>query len=119
MTELIIDPSAESFAQLIHRDRRFRVRDANNDRNKGISFVNTMFHQYKLKIASCCKETLKELWSYSWDTEKSRKTGTDVVIKENDHLMDALRYLCATMVMPKTRLYGIVMPSMDNQKRSA
>ena len=113
ISELIIDPSAESFAQLIQRERRFRVRDANNDVLKGISFVNTMFHQYKLKIGSGCKETLKELWAYSWDTEKSRKTGTDVVIKQNDHLMDAMRYLCATAVMPKTRLYGIVMPSQD------
>jgi PBSX family phage terminase large subunit len=111
--ELIIDPSAESFAQLIHKDKRFRVRDANNEVLKGISFVNTCFHQYKLKVAKGCKELLKELWSYSWDTEKSRKTGTDVVIKENDHLCDALRYLCATIIMPKTRLYGIVMPSQD------
>lgn len=116
VTELIIDPSAESFAQLIHKDRRFRIRDANNEVLKGISFVNTMFHQYKLKIASGCKEVLKELWSYSWDTEKSRKTGTDVVIKENDHLMDAMRYLCATVVMPKTKLYGIVMPSLDRTR---
>lgn len=120
VNECIIDPSAESFAQLIQRDRRFKLRDANNDVLKGISFVNTMFHQYKLKVASCCKELLKELWAYSWDTEKSRKTGTDVVIKENDHLCDALRYMCATMVMPKTRLYGIVMPSQDNiTRRSA
>ena len=117
--ELIIDPTAESFAQLIHKDRRFKVRDATNDVLKGISFVNTCFHQYKLKIAKGCKELLKELWSYSWDTEKSRKLGTDVVIKENDHLCDALRYLCATIVMPKTRLYGIVMPSQDRiDKRS-
>lgn len=111
--EVIIDPSAESFSQLIHKDKRFKVRDANNDVLKGISFVNTCFHQYKLKIASCCKELFKELWSYSWDTEKSRKTGTDVVIKENDHLCDSLRYLCSTVIMPKTRMYGIVMPSQD------
>lgn len=116
VNECIIDPSAESFAQLIHKDRRFRLRDANNEVLKGISFVNTMFHQYKLKIATGCKETLKELWSYSWDTERSRKTGTDVVIKENDHLMDAMRYLCATVVMPKTKMYGIVMPSLDRTR---
>ena len=114
--ECIIDPSAESFAQLIHKDKRYKIRDANNEVLKGISFVNTLFHQHKLEIASCCKELLKELWSYSWDTEKSRKTGTDVVIKENDHLCDAMRYLCSTAIMPKTRLYGIVMPSMDNTR---
>lgn len=112
VSECIIDPSAESLAQLIHKDKRLKLRDANNEVLKGISFVNTMFHQRKLMVANCCKELLKELWAYSWDTEKSRKTGTDVVIKENDHLCDALRYLCATMVMPKTRLYGIVMPSL-------
>ena len=116
VSECIIDPSAESFAQLIRKDHRFRLRDADNEVLKGISFVNTMFHQYKLRIASCCKETLKELWAYSWDTEKSRKTGTDVVIKDNDHLMDAMRYLCTTVVMPKTRMYGIVMPSLDRTR---
>lgn len=113
VAEVIIDPSAESFAQLIHKDRRYKVRDANNDVLKGISFVNTLFHQHKLKVASCCKNVLNELWAYSWDTEKSRKTGTDVVIKDKDHTMDAMRYLCATIIMPKTRLYGVVMPSTD------
>lgn len=112
VNECIIDPSAESFAQMIHKDKRFKVRDADNEVLKGVSFVNTMFHQRKLMVANCCKELLKELWTYSWDTEKSRKTGIDAVIKENDHLCDALRYLCATMVMPKTRLYGIVMPTL-------
>ena len=116
--EVIIDPSAESFAQLIHKDHYFKVRDANNDVLKGISFVNTCFHQYKLKIASYCKALLDELWAYSWDTEKSRKTGVDTVIKENDHCSDSLRYQLATIVMPKTRLYGIVMPTQDRINRN-
>ena len=116
VTNCIIDPSAESFAQLIQKDRRYRLRDADNEVLKGISFVNTMFNQRKLKICDCCKDTLKELWSYSWDTEKSRKTGTDVVIKENDHILDSMRYTLTTMVMPKTKLYGIVMPSLDRTR---
>lgn len=109
----IIDPSAKSLIVLMQKDQRFRVMPANNEVISGISFVNTMFGQGKLKIASNCKATYKELYAYAWDTEKSRQQGKDVVIKANDHNMDALRYFCYTIVKPKTRLYGITMPSTD------
>lgn len=117
VTEVIIDPSAESLAQLIQKERHFKVRDANNEVLAGISFINTMFHQFKLKVARCCREFIKETQAYSWDTEKSREKGVDIVIKQNDHLCDCARYLCYTIVRPKTRLYGVVMPLDDKLNR--
>ena len=111
--ETIIDPSAASLKLMIQKDRRLKVRDADNDVVPGISFTNTMFRQEKLKICDCCKSTLEELYAYSWDTEKSRETGKDIVIKKFDHNMDEMRYFCNTIVKPKTKLYGVVFTSYD------
>lgn len=106
----IVDPSAKSFIVLMQKDHRFRVLQANNDVLAGISFTNSMFSQHKLYIADKCSHVRQELYSYSWDTEKSRKTGKDCVIKTNDHNMDAMRYVCYTAIKPKTRLYGVLAP---------
>lgn len=104
---IILDPSAESMQQLIRKDARFRVFDADNNVLKGIAFVNTMFNQGKLKICRNCTKVLDEIYSYHWDIERSRKTGTDCVCKESDHTMDALRYCCATVVYPRARAFGV------------
>ena len=41
------------------------------------------------------KLLLKEVHNYLWD-EKARQRGEEKPLKENDHAMDALRYLCHT-----------------------
>lgn len=109
----IVDPSAKSLIVLMQRERLFKVIPADNDVLAGISFTNTMFSQGKLKVSKACKNSRAELFAYSWDTEKSRQQGKDCVIKTHDHNMDAMRYFCNTIVKPKTRLYGVVMPTDD------
>lgn len=108
---VILDPSAESMQQLIRKEARFRVVDADNNVLKGISFLNTMFNQGKLKIGKNCTKVLDEIYSYHWDIEKSRKTGVDCVCKESDHTMDAMRYACVTQIFQRARIYGIYFDS--------
>mgnify|MGYP004658914825 FL=1 len=105
----IVDPSAKSFIVLMQRERSFKVTAADNDVIPGITFVNTLFSQGKLLVSRGCTNLRRELFSYSWDTEKSRQTGRDTVLKVNDHNCDAMRYVCRTAIQPRTRLYGILL----------
>lgn len=110
-----IDPSAESFAVLIDKKKQFRLRDADNSVNKGIGFTNTLFKQNKLFIWDSCTPMLRELYAYSWDSDASKKAGKDIVKKDNDHTMDALRYACTTFILPHAQRYGIYYDSANHR----
>ena len=90
---IIIDPSAASFKELIRRKGAFVVMDAKNSVLDGIRFTSTMIGAGQLRIHASCKNTLREFGEYRWDD----KAKDDAVIKENDHSMDQMRYLCFTL----------------------
>ena len=94
-----IDPSAKSFRLQLWREREKhgalgKVRKADNDVLDGIRLVSSLFSSGRLKIVDSCEETKEELMLYSWD-QKAQERGEDKPLKENDHLLDGLRY--ATM----------------------
>lgn len=91
-----VDPSAKSFRLQLWRERDKHsalgsVRKANNDVLDGIRTVSSLFSTGKLKVHESCEKTKEELTLYSWD-QKAQERGDDKPLKENDHLMDALRY---------------------------
>lgn len=90
---IIIDPSAASMKACIRRHGEFKTQDADNSVMDGIRFTSTLIQSGKLKIHESCKNTENEFGLYRWD-DKSEK---DAVIKENDHSMDQMRYLCYTL----------------------
>ncbi len=90
---VIVDPSAASFIECIRRHRRFRVMKAKNDVLDGIRFTGAMIQQDRVKIHRSCKAILEEFGLYRWDDS----SAVDRVIKENDHAMDAMRYLFFTL----------------------
>ncbi len=47
----------------------------------------------RLLVHERCKNLIREIEQYSWDTKQSER-GHDVPIKKNDHAVDALRYCC-------------------------
>ena len=49
----------------------------------------------KLRLSLDVPETYAELCSYAWD-EKAAEAGEDKPVKENDHLMDCMRYFTMT-----------------------
>ena len=56
-------------------------------------------------------DNIKEFASYVWDTDKSKSTGVDTVLKQNDHAMDDIRYFCYTILkgedgMPSVLNFG-------------
>lgn len=90
---IIIDPSAASMKACIRKHGEFKTQDADNSVIDGIRFTSTLIKSGNLKIHESCQNTKKEFGLYRWD-EKSEK---DAVIKENDHSMDQMRYLCYTL----------------------
>lgn len=89
-----IDPSAEAF-QLELRRRNIHVVHANNDVENGIQIMTSEMAKGNLYVMEDCKNTIREIESYVWDSKKSEK-GSDEPFKKNDHCPDALRYVCAS-----------------------
>ncbi|MCM1227549.1 MAG: PBSX family phage terminase large subunit [Clostridium sp.] len=103
--KLIIDPSASSFITLCNQKKKFKILKANNDVIDGIRHTASVLSEKKLLINDCCKNTIREFGLYSWDDN----TDEDRPIKENDHCMDALRYMVNTLRIwkPKTEYHSI------------
>lgn len=92
--EIIVDPSAASFIAALRRckDRTFRVRKGDNAVLDGIRDTAVCIQIGYAKIGDNCTEIRKEFEGYVWD----EKADNDKPIKENDHFMDALRYMVKT-----------------------
>ncbi len=89
---IIVDPSAAGFIETIKKYAKYVVVGANNDVINGIQEVTKYLNYGLLQFHESCKEMLKEFQQYAWDD----KSNDDVVIKENDHLCDQLRYYVMT-----------------------
>ncbi|MCI8810369.1 MAG: PBSX family phage terminase large subunit [Oscillibacter sp.] len=92
---VIIDPSATSIKAELRR-RGYRTRNADNSVLDGISDVCSMLGAGNLAFMPCCENTIAEFGSYMWDN-KAVNAGVDAPLKENDHCMDATRYLVKTL----------------------
>ncbi|GAB7388987.1 hypothetical protein BSNK01_28250 [Bacillaceae bacterium] len=91
---VIVDPSAASFIEQLHRDG-FIVWEADNSVLDGIRSVSTLLSEGRLKVHQSCRNLIREFSAYVWD-EKAQKRGEDKPLKENDHALDALRYVIWT-----------------------
>lgn len=99
---IIIDPSANSFKEEVYRRGKFSIYDADNSVMDGIQTTDQMLHMGALKIADTCEHSIGEMQLYRWDDKASR----DVVIKENDHAMDAMRYMAYTTLRYELRKWA-------------
>lgn len=100
--QVIIDPSAASFITLIYKKGELRVKGADNSVIDGIRECGTALQRNIIKISDRCKHFISEFGLYAWNEDKQE----DEVIKENDHCMDAFRYLVKTLRIsqPKRRM---------------
>ena len=90
---VIVDPSAASFIALLRQSKWFRVREADNSVIDGIRNTSTAIERGVIKISTSCTNWLHEAQSYIWDEQALE----DRPIKDNDHLMDSMRYFVQTM----------------------
>ncbi|MDY6296634.1 MAG: PBSX family phage terminase large subunit [Schwartzia succinivorans] len=92
--ETIIDPSAASFIALLRRrNHRYKVLKADNDVLDGIRETANALDNGYVKIVMDCKNWQEEAAGYVWDKDC---LDEDRPVKENDHLMDAMRYFVKT-----------------------
>lgn len=90
---VIVDPSAASFIALLRQSKTLRPRSANNDVLNGIRNTSSAIQNGLIKVSRTCANWLEEAQSYVWDPDCEE----DRPVKENDHLMDAMRYFVNTM----------------------
>ncbi len=64
------------------------VKDVNKDISFGISKVQQLIRENRFFVFNKCKNSIDEFNYYHYDLEKIK----DLPVKENDHLMDAIRY---------------------------
>lgn len=99
--ETIIDPSAASFIALLKKSEWAKVRSANNAVLDGIRDTAVALQTGKIKILrSACPNWSKEAGGYVWDD-----TIDEHPVKEDDHLMDSMRYFVETKRISKPRRY--------------
>lgn len=92
---LIVDPSAASFLEQLHRDGVRGVRDADNSVIDGIRLFASLLALDRLIVHKSCRGLIGELPGYTWD-EKAAAKGEDKPNKVNDHSVDAARYVTLT-----------------------
>ena len=93
ITQVIVDPSAASFIEVIRRHGELDVTPAKNNVVNGIRRVSDALKNGRIKICACCKDARREFQLYRWDSAKRE----DAPIKENDHAMDDIRYFVTTV----------------------
>ena len=101
---VIVDPSAASY-KVAARRKGIRVKAADNDVLDGIHLMASLLAIKRLRVnRQKCPEIQKEVTGYVWDA-KAAERGEEKPIKQGDHLMDAGRYFCKTIVkvIPGTR----------------
>ena len=97
---IVVDSAAASFIRQLRSDGFPQTRTANKAVTEGISEISNLLSNNKLFIYKDCKETIKEFYSYSWNS-KSAEIGKDEVIKLNDDCLDSLRYVIMTSLILK------------------
>ncbi|MDD6488699.1 MAG: PBSX family phage terminase large subunit [Clostridia bacterium] len=91
ISEIIVDPSAASFIEVIRRHGDYRVIPAKNNVLDGIRRVSTALKQGSIRICKNCTDCIREFGMYRWESG-----GKDAPLKENDHAMDDVRYFVST-----------------------
>lgn len=91
---IVVDPSAASFIEVLRRDGRFAVRQAQNAVVDGIRLVARFLQSGHIRIHKDCKDSLREFGLYCWD----EKAADDRPLKTNDHAMDDIRYFASTIL---------------------
>lgn len=89
-----IDPSALAM-KLDLSKRNMHTVDANNEVLDGIAMMTSEMSKGTLTVMDNCKNTIREIESYVWDSKAAEK-GWDQPLKKDDHAVDALRYAIAT-----------------------
>lgn len=102
ISQVVVDPSAASFIEVIRRHGKFRVTPAQNNVVNGIRRVSQVLKDGSVRICRNCSAIKREFSLYRWDSKKA----DDIPVKENDHAMDDLRYFVTTVIDGGTKMFA-------------
>lgn len=94
------DPENASGIEALKK-KRVNCRVVNKGRGSvvsGISKVQELIRQGRLKVLSTCTNVIQEFESYSYPDDRKRLVVSDNPLKEGDDAMDAIRYVLMTDV---------------------
>jgi len=99
----IIDPAARNVEQITGRSVQREYTDhgiftvlGQNDVSAGINRISERLENGNLVIQANCRELIDEMRKYRWATPgRSENDPKEKPIKQDDHLVDALRYIVA------------------------
>jgi PBSX family phage terminase large subunit len=97
---LMLDPAAASMHMQMHQDLRgtgLSPWPATNDVLPGIQTIANALDGGQLVVTDRCTGWMEEVTEYRWDA-KATDAGEDQVVKENDHSLDAGRYITHSTV---------------------
>lgn len=86
------DPAEPDRIEIMTR-AGLNCREVIKDIPRGIDAVRELFKQNRLYIHKDCKCLIEELESYHYPDSRPDKNDSENPVKENDHLLDALRYV--------------------------
>ena len=89
---IYVDPSAVAIKDELTK-RGLEYKNALNDHQAGIGFIQTLMALGKLLILDCCENLIGEIYSYVY---KDNNSGKDEVVKIDDDFCDSMRYGCYT-----------------------
>lgn len=75
------------------RRRGLRINAVSKDVKAGIGTLNGLFKQNRLYIHHSCKALIAELETYRYKEQRPDQNAPEEPVKENDHAIDALRYI--------------------------
>jgi len=81
------DPAEPDRIEELKR-RGFYIGETNKNIKNGISTIQQLIRENRFFVFNSCRNTIDEFNSYHYDQEKNKEEP----VKENDHLMDAIRY---------------------------
>lgn len=91
---IVVDPSAASFIQQLHRDS-LNPYPGDNSVLDGIRLISSLLAAGQLRVHRSCAGWINEVAAYTWDPDEAEK-GIDAPIKSDDHSLDAGRYVVKT-----------------------
>lgn len=77
----------------IARKAGLNTREVSKDIEAGISHVQELFKANRLYIHAECVNLIRELETYAYPDRKENHNESETPIKENDHALDAMRYV--------------------------
>ncbi len=86
------DPAEPDRNEMLRRSG-CNIREVSKDIEAGIQSVRELFKANRLFIHESCQNLIFELETYHYPEKKSDKNEPELPVKENDHALDAMRYV--------------------------